>query len=224
MNELIVLEIPHTSPPITWVADNKNDYIDKVYDNYDLDEFEFVSEDIDNPTFEECIEVVSKDNNSCEVMTVEEAVKAYQTDGESINLVDHRKSISLAKIGETLQRLGIEYKSEAQYEEDLQEIVNDCTLYIEEFAAHNILDELQGYDLTEDNVDEHIENEIRHYIENELSIGDIEGVSEETVQSKVFEKLEDKINDFVNSVNKDDLDIEEPIREVRQSNRSRRRP
>ncbi|QSR35618.1 hypothetical protein CFI10_11520 [Marinobacterium iners] len=119
MNELIVLEIPHREPAQAWTANNQKDYIEKVAE-------EFYSKnsslnEIENPTFDDYVEAASEDLYGYRVMTVKEAIEAYQTDGESIKLGDHQKWKALLYLEDKLYDLGVAYKKDSELKEFISE-------------------------------------------------------------------------------------------------------
>lgn len=80
-NHLIIIETPHQSVPSIWVATSKDDFINRVIDNENLDILdEHPSSDFENE-FERAKELCGRDLRRLEVLDIETALKqALETD------------------------------------------------------------------------------------------------------------------------------------------------
>ncbi|MBB1508086.1 hypothetical protein H5203_21865 [Pseudoalteromonas sp. SG41-1] len=74
-NHLIIIETPHQSVPTIWVATSKDDFINRVIDNENLDNLDlYPSSDFEND-FERAKELCGRDLRKLEVLDIETALK-----------------------------------------------------------------------------------------------------------------------------------------------------
>ena len=222
MNELIVLEIPHQIPARAWIAKNKDDYMEKIAEEFYCKDSNL--DEIDDPTFDDYEEAAGEDLYSYYVMTVDEAVKAYRTDGESIKLGDHQKWKALSAIGKELNDLGVAYKKDSE----LKEIISE---YIE-----SLKEEIEGLgkSYAEDgDTRENLENDLQYWAFSENGFDLFKPKNYNKISKEEYDYVIDHMADELREpqwelINKELEAYDQEVMRLQQAksknNRSRRRP